>query len=112
MGPHDDIGVVRGDNVRRRPRDIVDAATGIMEDDFDFAAKNATAAVDFGSGQQGTIGAGRAPYSRRTGQCNKVRNPNFLAIPALTKQARRWHRGPRTEPWESPKQPFRGHVRP
>jgi len=111
MRAHDDIGVLGRHDVRRRPHDILDTGAGIVKNDLDLSPKNATAPVDLGSGQQGTVGTGGPPESRGARQRDKVRNPDFLAIATPAERARRFHRHSRTLLREPLQQPFRRHRR-
>ena len=111
MRAHDEVCVFRRDNIGRRPRHVVDIAAGIMERDFNLAAKNAAAAVDLGNTQQRAVDGGRAPNSRRARQSDKIGNAQFLAVAARTKRAERRPRGALPDPRESLEQPFRRHRR-
>ena len=113
MRAHHEVCVFGRDDVGSRPRHVVDIAAGVMERDFNLAAENAAAAVDLGNAQQRTVDGGRAPDSRRTGQSDKIGNPQFLAVAARHETGASAGSGAaRPEPGQSLQQPFRRHGRP
>ena len=92
MRAHDEVCVFRRDNVGRRPRHVVDIAAGVVERDFNLAAKNAAAAVDLGNAQQRAVDGGRAPDSDGPDSPTKLAMRNFLRSRRSRNRRERWHR--------------------
>ena len=83
MRSHDDIGIVRRDDVGRGPDHIVQAAARIVKDHFDLAAEDAAAPIYFRDGEQRSVDAGRSPDPRRSRQRHEVYDSELFSIAAL-----------------------------
>jgi hypothetical protein len=86
MRTHDDVGVIRRDDVGRHTNHIVQAGSGIAKDHFDLASQNAAAPIYFRDREQRSVHACRSPDSCRSREPEEVDDPELLSIPTLAKQ--------------------------
>jgi hypothetical protein len=86
MRTHDDIGVIRRDDVGRHTDHIVQAGSRIAKGHFDLSSQNAAAPIYFRNREQRSIDACRSPDSCRSREPEEVDDSELLSIATLTGQ--------------------------